>query len=359
MNYCQENLNPPAPPDNGIVADTIMDTVTETTEEEKATFKEIRITPYPPIEAQQIPKESNLEDQLAETEQDDDDFICLTDEEKKRIYQPWTYSIIIKIFGKRISHQYLKRKLANLWRVSEDIVLVDLGHDYYIVKFYKKESLQRTQQHGPWFINRYFLSVKRWHPNFVASEAMETYSAIWIRPPELPTEFYDHSILAKVGKKLGKLVKTDVCTSATLRGQYELICVELPIGIPNCISKQPPQEQPNKDKDREEDKSISQLSTGEDEVPWQTVTFTKRRQQIRRPTQSNKNKDPGTNVKLFHAEIGKYLDSQVYKYRKKIISTLDAKNKGSITPRIQNESYTPENLDKIQHTSSISNTDTS
>lgn len=129
--------------------------------------------------------------------------------------------------------------------------------------------------------------------------------------------------------------------------------------IQNCISKQPPQEQPNKDKDREEDKSISQLSTGEDEVPWQTVTFTKRRQQIRRPTQSNKNKDPGTNVKLFHAEIGKYLDSQVYKYRKKIISTLDAKNKGSITPRIQNESYTPENLDKIQHTSSISNTDTS
>ncbi|KAK4728132.1 hypothetical protein R3W88_021120 [Solanum pinnatisectum] len=178
-----------------------MDTVTETTEEEKATFKEKFITPYPPIEAQQIPKGPNLEvdmlidhpntsinkgkgilqDKLVETEQDDDDFICLTDEEKKRIYQPWTYSIIIKIFGKK-----------------------------------NQKSLQRTLQHGHWFINGYFLSVKRWHPNFVAYEAMETYYAIWIRLLELPTEFYDHSILAKVGKKLGKLVKTDVCTSVTL-----------------------------------------------------------------------------------------------------------------------------------------------
>ncbi|KAK6782534.1 hypothetical protein RDI58_020330 [Solanum bulbocastanum] len=173
-----------------------------------------------------------LQDELAETEQDDDDFICLTDEERKRIYQPWTYSITIKIFGKRINHQYLKRKLANLWRVSEDIELIDLGHDYYIVKFYKEESLQITLQHGPWFINGYFLSVKKWHPNFVASEVMERYSTIWIRLPELPTEFYDHSILAKVGKKLGKFVKTDVYTSATLRGRYVRICVEVPIGIP-------------------------------------------------------------------------------------------------------------------------------
>lgn len=78
----------------------------------------------------------------------------------------------------------------------------------------------------------FFLSVKSWHPNFVASEAKETSSAIWVRQPELPTEFYDHQILAKVGKKLGKLVKTDVCTSATLRGRYARICVEVPIGIP-------------------------------------------------------------------------------------------------------------------------------
>ncbi|KAH0642619.1 hypothetical protein KY285_033493 [Solanum tuberosum] len=87
-------------------------------------------------------------------------------------------------------------------------------------------------QGGPWFINGYYLSIKRWQPNFVASEAKETYSSIWIRLPELPTEYYDHTILAKIGNKLGKLVKTDVCTSATLRERYARICIKVPVEHP-------------------------------------------------------------------------------------------------------------------------------
>ncbi|KAG5629777.1 hypothetical protein H5410_001494 [Solanum commersonii] len=96
-----------------------------------------------------------------------------------------------------------------MWRVSEEIVLIDIGYDYYIVKFFKEENLllQRTLQQGPWFVNGYFLSIKRWHPNFVASETNETESVIWIRLPELPTEFYDHSILVQI----------DVCSSEVLR----------------------------------------------------------------------------------------------------------------------------------------------
>lgn len=91
--------------------------------------------------------------------------------------------------------------------------------------------MTRILQQGPWFINGFFLSVKRWQPNIVASKAKENILAIWVRLSELPTEFYDHSILAKVGNKLGKLVKTDVCTSYTIRGRYVRICVEVPLDI--------------------------------------------------------------------------------------------------------------------------------
>ncbi|KAG5623181.1 hypothetical protein H5410_008399 [Solanum commersonii] len=89
---------------------------------------------------------------------------------------------------------------------------------------------------------------------------METYSAIWIRPPELPTEFYDHSILAKV-----EVVYIGYHRQPIVYEGADIVCTGCGVlghTIQNCISKQPPQEQPNKDKDREEDKSISQLSTG-------------------------------------------------------------------------------------------------
>ncbi|KAG5572539.1 hypothetical protein H5410_062305 [Solanum commersonii] len=69
---------------------------------------------------------------------------------------------------------------------------------------------------------------KRCHPNFVAFEVKENISAIWVRLPELPAEFYDQGILALIGNRL---VKTDMCTSSVMRGRYARICVEVPIGI--------------------------------------------------------------------------------------------------------------------------------
>lgn len=88
-----------------------------------------------------------------------------------------------------------------------------------------------TLQKGPWFINGAFLLVQKWHPNFVASTATESYLAIWVRLLELPIEYYNHTILSKIGGKLGKLGKTDICTSTTLRGRYVRICVEVSLGI--------------------------------------------------------------------------------------------------------------------------------
>lgn len=82
---------------------------------------------------------------------------------------------------------------------------------------------------GPWFILNHFLSVRKWEPKFIASSTQFTYSAIWVRLPELPTKFYDLEILQRVGSKFGHLLKVDTCTSTTTMGRYARICIELPL----------------------------------------------------------------------------------------------------------------------------------
>uniref|UniRef100_A0A1U7WW10 Uncharacterized protein LOC104227795 n=2 Tax=Nicotiana sylvestris TaxID=4096 RepID=A0A1U7WW10_NICSY len=154
--------------------------------------------------------------------------ITLTDEEKVRIYEPWKNSIV----GKRMLHHYLKRKIQELWKPTEDFQLIDLGVDYYIIKFKKKENMDKVMNQGPWFINGHFLSITRWKPNFVVTQEKVTNSAVWIRLPQLPTEFYDGKILEKIGNAIGRLLKIDVCTSTTLRGRYARLCVELPLEVP-------------------------------------------------------------------------------------------------------------------------------
>lgn len=126
---------------------------------------------------------------------DSEDFIPLSSSDKSRLYLPWQFAVIVKVFGKKVGHQALKQKLIAIWKPSEELPIIDLGSDFYLIKFLKEENLNRALHDGPWFVFNHFLPVRRWKPKFIASSAQLTYSAIWLRLPELPTEFYDMDIL--------------------------------------------------------------------------------------------------------------------------------------------------------------------
>ncbi|XP_019241717.1 PREDICTED: uncharacterized protein LOC109221708 [Nicotiana attenuata] len=173
------------------------------------------------------PSSSNAEALLSENGS-----ITLSPEDKERMYMPWQYSIIIRLQGKRILHQTLKRKVEELWKLNDSFPLIDLGSDYYIAKLRKAESMNHVLQKGPWFVFGFFLSCQKWKPNFVAANAKQICTAVWIRLPNLLTEFYDKIILQRIGNSIGRLLKVDACTFSTLRGRYARLCVELPLNKP-------------------------------------------------------------------------------------------------------------------------------
>lgn len=81
--------------------------------------------------------------------------IIVTEDERQRIYNPWRYTVIIKLMEKRLMHHYLKQKIQDLWKLNIFFLLIDLGDDYYTVKFAKEENMIKVFQNGPWFINGY------------------------------------------------------------------------------------------------------------------------------------------------------------------------------------------------------------
>lgn len=91
----------------------------------------------------------------------------MTNEAKLRIYQPWQHSVAVKLFNKRLAHNYLKTKLVDPWKTTEALALIDLGCDFYIAKFNKLENMIKALHGGPWFLTGTFLSVRQWKPNFM------------------------------------------------------------------------------------------------------------------------------------------------------------------------------------------------
>lgn len=219
---------PPSPPDppDPLETHTDMNTLKEST---KDSFKAVLIN-----------KENSLNGLYLENDkwkapmlpQDLGDAINLSEEDKERIYAPWKFSVIVKVFNKKLAHSYLKIKLTELWKPTEPLTLIDLGNDFYVAKFNNPDNMHKDLHEGPWFAIGKFLSVRRWEPNFVPEEDTQTHSVIWIRLPQLPTKFYDRNIFERIGNHLGTLLWIDTCTSAALRGRYARICNQVPLHEP-------------------------------------------------------------------------------------------------------------------------------
>lgn len=157
------------------------------------------------------------------------DFIPITTEDKKRIYQRWSRSIIVKLYGKTVRFKLLSKKLNEIWKPTENLQIIDLGLDFLMINFQELENYTKALHNGPWFINGHFLALQHWQMHFKHTQAKFSYTAIWIRLPELQLKFYDSQILAKIGNTIGKLLRMDVCTQDAKRGQYAQMCIEVPL----------------------------------------------------------------------------------------------------------------------------------
>lgn len=158
--------------------------------------------------------------------------VKLSRETKRQIRGPWAQSLIVKLYGRSVSFNFLQSKLNLLWKPTGRLDCVDLGHDFYSVRFALKEDLESVLEKGPWFIGGQFLSIRPWEPFFKPAEANVSSIAVWIRLQELPLEFYETEVLKQIGEAIGKVLRIDAYTALEARGKYARLCLQVDINKP-------------------------------------------------------------------------------------------------------------------------------
>ncbi|XVF09971.1 hypothetical protein REPUB_Repub07fG0143800 [Reevesia pubescens] len=121
----------------------------------------------------------------------------------------------------QVRYRFLAYKLGQLWSRIGKPCIVDLEHDFYLIKFQYAEDYNYVIKEGPWFIARQFLTLMKWEPNFRASEASFTLVAVWVRLLELSVKYFDLEILKKIGKSISVLLRVD---GHTLAGHLKPHC---------------------------------------------------------------------------------------------------------------------------------------
>ena len=121
--------------------------------------------------------------------------VKLSKETKARIRAPWAKALIVKVYGKSVGYSYLTFKINTLWKPNARMDCVNLGQDFFLIKFSDDSDYDKVLRAGAWFIREHFLAIKPWEPYFKALEATFSAMAMWIHFPKLPIEFYDSSVL--------------------------------------------------------------------------------------------------------------------------------------------------------------------
>lgn len=78
--------------------------------------------------------------------------ITLSSEERERIRRPRKNMLIITLLGKKINYPILRRKVEQAWASTAPIQVVDVGNDYYFVRFESLDDYDFALTGGPWKI---------------------------------------------------------------------------------------------------------------------------------------------------------------------------------------------------------------
>ncbi|GKV18314.1 hypothetical protein SLEP1_g28712 [Rubroshorea leprosula] len=190
------------------------------------------------LEPTSILCDSSNRDEILEEDSDFEDdgiipTIHISKEEKKRICTPWLNSLIIKAFGtNKAGYNFIFPRIKAQWKPRGKMDCIDLGLDFFLIRFHDKEDLNRVLHGGPWFIGPHFLTVRRWEPSFDPAKATFKTTTIWARLPHLPIEYYDVQILERIGNMLGTPLRLDAYTAHQSRGQYARICIQVDLDKP-------------------------------------------------------------------------------------------------------------------------------
>nr|KYP50882.1 Transposon TX1 uncharacterized [Cajanus cajan] len=158
---------------------------------------------------------------------------CFVDETvMNSLAQPFHDALVVKLLGKHIGFKLMRDKLQAVWKPTGGFDVIDIGFDYFMVKFDREEDRNKALFDGPWLMFDHYLIVRPWSPDFVAEDSLVEKTLVWIWLPGLGVMYYDEAFLMAFASAVGRPIKIDFNTANVTRGKFARICVEIDLTLP-------------------------------------------------------------------------------------------------------------------------------
>ena len=164
---------------------------------------------------------------------DEDETITVRPLRRKEILEEYSLSLIGKFLTtKPINIRVAKNLLRSMWKMGEDLKMVELDDGLLQFKFSMECQLNWVWNNGPWCFDNQILVLRRWEKGMTARSVTFTHMPIWVQVWGLPFDLITEEAAHDIGQGLGKVIEVDCKALKTDQARFLRIKVEVPLEKP-------------------------------------------------------------------------------------------------------------------------------
>ena len=81
-----------------------------------------------------------------------------------------------------------------MWKLSTGFDIIDVGNEYFMIKFECQLDKDKVISEGPWMVNNHYLVVKKWTLDFNPLDNCFGRTMVWVRFLCLNLMYYDEQL---------------------------------------------------------------------------------------------------------------------------------------------------------------------
>ena len=130
---------------------------------------------------------------------------------------------------KEINLRVAKNLLRTIWKLGNDIKIVDVGEGLLLFRFKLESQLRWVQDNGPWSFDKHNLVLCRWEKGLITQTVSFMHIPLWVQVWGFPFDLLIEATAQDIDKGLGTIITVDNITFNSNQAHFLHIRVEVPL----------------------------------------------------------------------------------------------------------------------------------
>ena len=143
---------------------------------------------------------------------------------REKVLEEFSLSLLGKFLTmKPINIRAAKNLLRSMWKLGEDLKIIDVGEGLLQFKF------SMESHNGPWCFDDHLLALRRWEKGMPVRNVTFTKQPFWIQVWGLSFDLINEEAGSDIDRSIGELVEVDCKAINSDQSRFLRIRVEVPL----------------------------------------------------------------------------------------------------------------------------------